>query len=166
MQYIISIILVVFVCACKDKKAKETTYAIDFQTSAIKDTTFRYLAKYGIEYNDFRRAQNLPILPDSFILQRWGGDFEIWISQLPDSTRPQYHLKSIFWIEDSLTSERNVFLGPKEEVLLVWYRTTESNPSYHHVYLLKKRRGEKNIEISRLEVDSILRLWKMQDFLK
>jgi hypothetical protein len=115
---------------------------------------------FGIAFNPYRNGNKIPLLPDSFVLNRYGLDFVGWKSPLDDSIMPRYDNKLVTWdSDDSLIEDRSAFVGPGNHVLVIWYGKREKNLPYHFGcgFLYNNPPGE----FSRSQADSILRAWHL-----
>lgn len=158
MKLLIAIFLLSLFCGCEQGPAY--IYAIDFDKKVTKDSMENVVKGYSLSRNHYRSAHHVPLLPDSFVLFRYGWDFVGWDNTEPGK-RPVYHNKLITWTVDSLHSERNFFFGPNDEQLIIWYGMTvddkmeATRPGYHFSCSFRKKEDVSiNIQWSDSTVDT------------
>ena len=135
-------------------------YAIDYPHIKLDTFSSKQMTQFGIAFNYYRKENQIPLLPDSFVLDRYGLDYAGWKNPLDDSIIPRYDNKLITWdSDDSLIGERNVFIGPQNQMLVIWFGRYEKTVPYHFANSIKGEKGD----LTRNLADSVLRAWHLID---
>lgn len=127
--------LVIFSILCYScNMADRHIYAKDEQSiNALGDTVLTAAnQKFGVRFNAYRRQAGAPVLPDSFVLTKFGRDFVIWNSL--STNYPCLAEKSIcfFGDEPSLIWENNVYRGPDNDAFRLRYARLDSDSFIIH----------------------------------
>lgn len=126
MRIYLSLLAIIFFSCGRE----QPIYAIDLSKQVVEDSMLNEVKRYGIAYNPVRFKRSVPLLLDSFVLHSYGLDHASWQNRYPDK-RPIQHNKLVVWSTDSVVYERNVFLGPKNEMLIIAYSVPEDSPGYY-----------------------------------
>lgn len=74
-------------------------HAKDRMTILTGDSLWqRAVNKFSLSFNDYRRKNDLPLLPENFYVVNWGQDFIEWTN--PENEWPAYESKIIVWAFD------------------------------------------------------------------
>lgn len=128
--------------ACSNRKTP--LYAVKLDKFSGKDSLLNIVKGYSFVRNQYRAANHVPLLPDSFVLVGYGMDWAGWQNE-DIRKRPVYSNKTITWTVDSLYSERDFFIGPGNEILIIWYGMDMGDemipirPGYHFACTFKQK---------------------------
>jgi hypothetical protein len=124
--------------------------------------------KYGVGYDSIRSTLGLPTIQGNKIeYNRSGHDYAIYTANkyIPN---PKYDYKSFFWLDSvGLYLERNYFLGPNNEELLIYYAYADKIGKESLVkgisYSIEiPNSGGKSISITKEQADSALNKWGLK----
>ena len=132
MKRIIFIAVFGFIIFSSCKYKQHRFYAKDeLKLGADEDTLWRLaMKKFTLNFNTYRKDNNLPLLPENFYLLRSGGDYAEWKN--PTGKYPAYDEKIITWFatysdDPTLIWENNLIKGENGDWLRFRYGRHQSD---------------------------------------
>ena len=167
--------LFILLPACKNKTVLAGD--LDAADTASLSRPMQLLQQYSLAFNNYRKENQLPLLPAHFRLAKRGYDFASW--QNPDPHYPAYTEKLLTWHSGgSLLWENNLYRGQAGEILsfrynrraidsfLLHYDTLETgykrdvDTFFFRNYRYYDKNGTR-ISLDKRQFDSILHAWNL-----